>query len=73
MQRSRDESQQTRIDGEKREVARRLRDVCRHMPDADFEALVTQIVTINLKYITLRSDAMFKTPARSSPAEPAKG
>jgi hypothetical protein len=72
MQHMRDETQQMRIDGQKREVASRLRNVCRDMPEAEFDELVSQIVAVNIKYVNLRSDFMFRTPPRPGPAEPGK-
>ena len=43
----------------KADVAKRLRRVCQNMPDAEFDALVDEVVAVNLKYRGRRTDDMF--------------
>jgi hypothetical protein len=64
-----DHSQSGTADGQKarlkKDVAARLRQVCAAMPESEFDRLVDQIVSINLKYLGERSSALFRSPAAS--------
>ena len=51
----------------KREIADRLRSVCEHVPDEEFEQLVERIAHIQRKYEKQSGDERSWRPAESDP------
>ena len=58
LNRRNEEVRRTLIERRKREIALRVRPVCQHMPSDDFDQLVEQMATIEIKY-AMRRDATF--------------
>jgi hypothetical protein len=54
------------------DVSARLRDVCAHLPEAEFLALVRRIAEINVKYETLAELRDARTAGRPGPRPPSK-
>jgi hypothetical protein len=49
----------------KARVADRIRSVCTHMSDGEFDALVTRIAQVEIKYSTRRAEDLFNVDAKS--------
>ena len=68
------------LDRVKARVAARIQSVCTHLPDHEFQALVTRIAEIEIKYSTRRTEDLFNvehphpfaTPGASQPPGRAK-
>ena len=58
LNRRNEEVRRTLIERRKQEIAQRVRPVCQNMPSDDFDQLVEQMATIEIKY-AMRRDAAF--------------